>query len=424
MDFRGWLIAGLVILYAILFLVIGCGSDEKTDTLKLKVTTPPFALAVVPDAQSMTCCAPSKFVNQMRWTRDNAGMLNIVFVSQVGDITYNNTSAEWSAARTALYQLDGVVPYGLAPGNHDSPGDYANFNNSFPYSKYAGETWYGGGYQGKNTNSYQLFSASGLDFVITHLAHAPDAKERAWAEDILHANMNRRAIIATHSYLNTDGSLTAEGSAIWSMIKSHDNVIMVVCGHMHGQKYITQKNDFGHTVHILLTDYQSETQVGKFRYYQFRPDENKVYAYTYGVETARFYTDSASQFSFNLTMGPPPPPPPPDELNTLVVDQILLPGKYLESSNAEWRLYFQDSDGNLVLRNFPSMTVRWASGTNGKGGARLLVQQDGNLVMYRSDNKPVWASNTVGSGAARLTLSNDGVLGLYNSVGALLWSKP
>lgn len=392
-------------------------------TLESEVTATPFVFAVVPDAQSMTCCAPNKFINQMRWIRDHASSLNLKFVSQVGDITYNNSSSEWSAARTAIYQLDGVVPYGLAPGNHDSPSDYANFNNSFPYSKYAGESWYGGAYQNRNTNSYQQFSSEDLNFTTIHLAHAPDASERAWAEGILHANMDRRVIVATHSYLNTDGSLTAEGSAIWSMIRSHNNVFMVVCGHMHGQKYITQTNDFGHTVHILLTDYQSESQIGKFRYYQFRPAENKVYAYTYGVENNTYYTDGGSQFSFDYGMGPPPPPPPPGDKNTLLLNTPLGAGEYLESTNAAYRCYFQ-GDGNLVLRNFPSMTVRWASGTNGKGGTRLVMQSDGNLVIYRSDNKPVWASNTVGSGAARLTLGDSGTLGIYNSAGGLIWSRP
>jgi len=394
--------------------------------MESKIASTPFVLAVVPDAQSMTCCAPSKFVNQMSWIRNNVGALNIKFVSQVGDITYNNSSAEWTAARNAVYQLDGAVPYALAPGNHDSPGDYANFNNSFPYSKYAGQSWYGGAYQNRNTNSFELFSVDDLHFVIFHLAHAPDANERGWAESILHAHSDKRVIIATHSYLNTDGSLTAEGSAIWSMVKSHDNVFMVVCGHMHGQKYITQTNNFGNKVHILLTDYQSESQIGKFRYYQFRPAENKVYAYTYAVETNTYYTDGGSQFVFNYSMEPlppPPPPPPPGDKNTLPLNTPMVAGEYLESTNAAYRCYFQ-GDGNLVLRNFPSMTVRWASGTNGKGGVRLVMQSDGNLVIYRSDNKPVWASNTVGSGAARLTLSDSGTLGIYNSSGGVIWSKP
>jgi hypothetical protein len=37
----------------------------------------------------------------------------------------------------------------------------------------------------------------------------------------------------------------------------------------------------------------------------------------------------------------------------------------------------------------------WASGTYGKGGNRLVMQDDGNLVIYTAANVAVWASNTV-----------------------------
>jgi hypothetical protein len=37
----------------------------------------------------------------------------------------------------------------------------------------------------------------------------------------------------------------------------------------------------------------------------------------------------------------------------------------------------------------------WASNTNGSGGNRLVVQNDGNLVIY-SATRAVWAPNTAG----------------------------
>jgi hypothetical protein len=36
----------------------------------------------------------------------------------------------------------------------------------------------------------------------------------------------------------------------------------------------------------------------------------------------------------------------------------------------------------------------WASNTDGNPGARLILQDDGNLVIYRADGTPLWASNT------------------------------
>ncbi len=52
------------------------------------------------------------------------------------------------------------------------------------------------------------------------------------------------------------------------------------------------------------------------------------------------------------------------------------------------------TDGNLVLYG-PSSSVVWASGTNGHPGARLVIQNDGNLVIY-SGSTPLWATGTSG----------------------------
>lgn len=58
------------------------------------------------------------------------------------------------------------------------------------------------------------------------------------------------------------------------------------------------------------------------------------------------------------------------------------------------------------------------------GRARLVLQQDGNLVLYRTvDNQPVWATNTVGSGAVRATMQFDGNFVLYQSHGVARWAS-
>jgi hypothetical protein len=53
------------------------------------------------------------------------------------------------------------------------------------------------------------------------------------------------------------------------------------------------------------------------------------------------------------------------------------------------------TDGNLVLYDYQHHPV-WASGTNGHPGAYLVIQKDGNAVIYKGIT-PLWATNTVGN---------------------------
>ncbi|MFT3775282.1 MAG: hypothetical protein QM820_58790 [Minicystis sp.] len=51
-------------------------------------------------------------------------------------------------------------------------------------------------------------------------------------------------------------------------------------------------------------------------------------------------------------------------------------------------------DGNFVLYGHPASRALWSTGTWGHPGAFLIVQDDGNVVLYDGD-KPLWATGTV-----------------------------
>jgi len=77
-------------------------------------------------------------------------------------------------------------------------------------------------------------------------------------------------------------------------------------------------------------------------------------------------------------------------------------------------------DGNLVLYR-SSGGVLWASNT-GIPGSWLSMQGDGNLVMYTRDNRPVWSSDIRNPGAYTV-LQNDGNVVEYDTVGNALWDS-
>lgn len=115
--------------------------------------------------------------------------------------------------------------------------------------------------------------------------------------------------------------------------------------------------------------------------------------------------------------------------------QELAAGQYLVADGANARLDVQ-GDGNLVLRNPRTGVVVWSSGTAGSGAGRLVLQQDGNLVLWRDGywsvkwlvpvwNEPraVWASNTAGSqGESRLQVNDSGRLQILRN-GVEVWGR-
>jgi hypothetical protein len=84
------------------------------------------------------------------------------------------------------------------------------------------------------------------------------------------------------------------------------------------------------------------------------------------------------------------------------------PGDAVRSDRA--RLIMQQ-DGNLVVYDEYG-TPRWASNTVGSG-YRAVLQDDGNFVVYSRGGGPVWASNTSWAHGAHLSVQDDGNVVLY-----------
>ena len=117
-----------------------------------------------------------------------------------------------------------------------------------------------------------------------------------------------------------------------------------------------------------------------------------------------------------------PPAAAPAATDTLAAGARLTVGQTLVSVNRRYRLLMQ-SDGNLVLYDDVDRTAPWASNTGGISAGYALLQGDGNLVVYDAGGTGRWASNSVGYPNARLLLQNDGNLVLYNAAGQAVWDR-
>jgi hypothetical protein len=114
-----------------------------------------------------------------------------------------------------------------------------------------------------------------------------------WAQGILNANINREVIVATHSYLNPNGTSTIHSDTfgldyVWwcsfnrlfglpagvdAFIKLNPNSIMVVCGHQipanpdlatttPTSAYAPDVGGNGNGIHQLFINHQFEAKGG------------------------------------------------------------------------------------------------------------------------------------------------------------------
>lgn len=94
----------------------------------------------------------------------------------------------------------------------------------------------------------------------------------------------------------------------------------------------------------------------------------------------------------------------------------------LNSPNGQYQLILQP-DGNVVLYRMSDKYPLWATGPKGKDAKRAIMQPDGNFVLYDSNNNALWASGTSGQNDSFLSMQDDGNLVIYNKPGTPVWAS-
>lgn len=326
--------------------LISAGLDAQLQTLRPRPGPPPagpdFTLIALPDTQYYVASdygrEQNMFSAQTEWVVANRKAKNIVFVTHLGDCVEHGDNGgndiEWRSAANALYRLEDPertllkfgIPYGVAVGNHDqSPpgltGTTRFYNQYFGVDHFDGRDYYGGHHGTDNDNHYELFSASGLDFIILHLEYDTTASGRVldWANSVLQTHRHRFAIVVAHYLIGTGqpANWGAQGRATYNRLKHNPNLRLMLCGHVPGEGRRTDVFD-GNTVHTLLSDYQNRANGGDgwLRSMEFSPSNHLVLVKTYSPALERFETDQDSEFTIDFDLNSPPPlcTLPPDGL--------------------------------------------------------------------------------------------------------------
>jgi Calcineurin-like phosphoesterase len=302
----------------------------------------PVSIVVLPDTQyyNTDYHHAAVFAMQTNWILAQKSPLHIQAVLHVGDIVDScNSVDQWTNANSAMRLLDGVVPYFVVSGNHDTDGDRKGLIND--YFGPASLPWVTSTMTaGQIENNYALVDIGPQQWLVLGLEFGPRDAVMTWADAVLKAYPDRPAIIVTHAYLYSDGNRydiaisgldrtnpnyqnfipqsyvytssqgINDGEQIWQkLILTNPNVRLVFSGHVTattGGARLTSTRPDGSRVHQMLSDYQwykgEDFGFGYMRVLQFDYSKKTIQVETYSPYTDDYLTDDANQFTLDLNL--------------------------------------------------------------------------------------------------------------------------
>jgi len=297
------------VLVALLFLCASfVGADSKD-----------FSIVALPDPQFYASEFPDVGMAQTEWIAKNVEKLQIKFVATMGDmVDAGYKDEQFKNSVRFMNKLNGVVPYGVACGNHDLKDGKKDGYTSRKFVEYYGPQhfkkypWYGGASK-SGFSSYQLFSGGGIKFLALELTVSAPKSEVEWAKQVIASNPNVPVILTTHQMLNPKAEFGKTPAfkaadrlapvAIWEqLVEPSPQIFMVLCGHYHGEAHITKTTQDGQSVHVVLQDYQKDPNGGNgwLRIFTFRPEQNRVEIQTYSPTLNQYKKEPSSEFSLPL----------------------------------------------------------------------------------------------------------------------------
>jgi predicted phosphodiesterase len=246
-------------------------------------------LVILPDTQSYLESCPEIMESQFKWLAEQAS--DIDYVLHVGDITQDNTHAEWVLASIYFDLINDKIPYAFSLGNHDfgsSPGKFADVRDSqlankyFPLEKLKSNAPIEGAFEaGMVDNTYHVFENNGQSWLILALEFGPRDEVLDWANTVVESHPEHQVILLTHAYMyvgdkrqsegdnwraqaygignDTGEKAVNDGEQIWEkLVKNHPNFLLTFSGHVLHEGYgrLVSEGKHGNNVYQFLANYQ------------------------------------------------------------------------------------------------------------------------------------------------------------------------
>ena len=312
--------------------IADAGTDASLDAGSMPTA---WTFVILPDTQYLSEDYPEIFESQTRWIVEQRDALDIQFVIHVGDIVDDDLGVQWDVAFAALRMLDGVVPYVLAPGNHDYAGNAGSrstmINAYFPLADFEMLETFGGSYEvDRVENTYHVFDTPTGPWLSIALEFGPRDPVVEWAGEVAALYPDARAIVSTHAYMYSDDTrydwATYGPAQMWNphsygiesdpegvndaqemfdaFIYANDNIDLVVSGHVlnDGLGRLESAQAGGGSVHQILANYQFQAMGGSgfLRIMSVHADGRTIDVTTYSPYLDEHKTDPDNQFTVVL----------------------------------------------------------------------------------------------------------------------------
>lgn len=314
------LICILAMLATVLALPVAAADTDWIDPSKKEpVTDYAYSFVAVGDTQIVCKNEPEKMSKIYDWIVANVESKKIKYVFGMGDVTNDSSVKEWTVAKEEHAKLDGLVPYSIIRGNHDTSFDMNKFFVTDTY-KAQFEGFYE---EGKIDNSWRTITIGDVDYLMITIDYAAKDAILDWAGEVMAAHPHHRVIVSTHCYLYKDGNTVNKdsqyapdasgkmvgkinnGDHMWEYLFSkHPNMYMILSGHIACDDVLMTeaKGEHGNTVYQFLIDPQDLDKAGAtgmVAILYFSEDGKKVSVEQYSTVREQYYM-STSQFSFEI----------------------------------------------------------------------------------------------------------------------------
>lgn len=264
------------------------------------------------------------FKHSLDWIEYVANDINILCTIHTGDITNNNNPKQWAHFENAIRDFSKTIPFISNIGDHDYDwnGVLIYDRHSTYFSKYTQFPIVTSRIEavfepGRMENIVVRNEIHGERYDLLLLEFGPRKEVVEWAKNWVAAHPDIKYILMNHEYLASDGGRRTSGlkcelrlpsksyttpEELWNqLIKCHDNIAWVLCGHVGGLYAVTyEKNDFGREVCQIEHNIQGSAH----RYdnwlmmWEFPEDSDEAVVSIVNTRTGLLYDSNNALFTF------------------------------------------------------------------------------------------------------------------------------